>query len=367
MVNLRTARLAPRCLLLLTFFLVLSLWASAEDTAARFADYPFLLRLEHTMRSSSQCVLLQRTGDFHLEHTRGEQTLVLEGRITEAELLKLKSWLDSDELRRLAQPSIVSPLLYQMDDRLQINVFREDHWQNLVFPDSTSQAPHREVLKPLVGWLNALRDEPHRELSEDEGKNHCLPPEKLQLKIRSNHSATTSGAEKSGAPDAVAGSSTQQTFLMRYSRDRVSNGTLERICVIVNRAGHFRMEKGSQPATFKMKTSVYEGSIAEDEVEDLARRLDVPALKNLQHQNRISALAVHDADVISLSVPRSSDTQELVFSGYVGIQSRNDAVTNATDDTTPIEPIQKWLEASIESQKLTSVKSARPDHCAAAP
>ena len=375
-VNLRTAAIAHRLLLQSIFFLFLCSGGCAQDAAApQLAEYPFLLRLERTSKNSNVCVLLQRTGDFHLEHTRGDQTLVREGRIAEAELLRLKQSLDSDALQRLAQANIVPPLLSRMEDRLQINIFRADHWQNLVFPDTTSQAPHREVLTPLISWLNAIHDLPHRELSEDEGKNNCLPPKRLQLKIRSNDSRTGSStgetdqsAPGSGAADAATAPSTRQIFLLRYSRERVSNGALERSCVIVNRTGHFRMEKGSQPATFKMKTTVYEGSISADEVRDLGRLLDAPDLKSLQHQNRIlSVPAVQDAEVISLSIPRENDTQLLIFSGYVGIRSGKDSAPGGTDDTTSIAPIQKWLEVSIESRKLTPSKSALPDNCAAAP
>jgi len=370
----RTATLAHRLLFQLISFLFLCSCGCAQDTAAQFAEYPFLLRLERSTKNSNLCVLLERTGDFHLEHTRGDQTLVREGRIPETNLLRLKQSLDSDGMQRLAQSNIVPPLLYQMEDRLQINIFRADHWQNLVFPDATSQTPHREVLKPLVSWLNALHDQPHRTLPEDQGKNHCLPPARLRLKIRGNDSMTGSGDGKTGenapgsdAADAAKAPLTPPAFLLRYSRDRVSSGTLERNCVIVNRTGRFRMEKGIQPATFKMKTTVYEGTIAGVEVQDLAQLLDAPDLKSLQHQNRISVPAVRDADVISLSISRENETQRLIFSGYVGIPSGNDAAISGTDDTTSIAPIQKWLEEAIVSRKLTPLKSARADNCAAVP
>ena len=67
---------------------------------------------------------------------------------------------------------------------LQISIFRTDHWQNLVFIDDNGSQPVPRSLGPLVNWLNSLHVQPHRELNEDEGKNNCQSPKKIELTTR---------------------------------------------------------------------------------------------------------------------------------------------------------------------------------------
>lgn len=371
----RTVKLVHRWPAQLIFLFLCARVSAQDNVAPEFANYPFLLRLEQTTEDSKVCVLLHRNGEFHLEHTRSDETSVSEGKLPEADFLKLKQALDNDELQKISQPQIVPPLLYSMNDQLQVNVFRTDHWQNLLFPDSSSQIPFRQPLKPLVAWLSALHNEPHRELSEDEGKNNCLTPGKIRLKIRTKDSIPALAGAKSNenAPSSAASEGVKprprypNLFLMRYSRDHFSTGTLERTCVIVNPAGHFRMEKGSQQISYKMKESVFEGAVPENELRELRQILDAPELKNERHQNLLEGLVVHDAEVTSLSVPREKEIQKLVFSSYFGSPSGSKQASSSDDDTSPIEPIRKWLKTSIESQKLKPLKSALPNNCAPLP
>jgi hypothetical protein len=364
-------RRSPQCLLLL--FLGLRLWAQ-DDVAAQFANYPFRLRLEHTRPDSNVCVLLRRDGQFHLEHTRADETLVSEGRLSESDLAKLNLALDSDQVQQISQQKIVPPPMYSRNDQLQLTVFRKDHWQNLWFPDATTQAAYRAAIQPLLTWLYELHNQPHRELSEDEGKNNCLTPERLQLKIRNAQPPASAGKTSeepgAGAAAGVADSHPEQppSFLMRYSRDRFSNSTLQRICVIVGPAGGYRMERGSQQISYKMKASVFGGSVSDGELRELKQMLDEPRLKNERHQNRLPDVAIREAQVISLSVPREKEIQQLVFSDYSGSSfGGKGPAANSSDDTSSIEPLQTWLKTAIENKNLVPLKSARLNNCASAP
>jgi hypothetical protein len=353
-------------------FLILRLSAQ-DDLAAQLANYPFRLRLEHTRGDSTVCVLLRRDGQFHLERTRADETLVSEGRLSESDLANLNLALDSDQLQQLSQQKIVPPLLFSRDDQLQLNVFRKDHWQNLRFPDATTQAAYRAAIRPLLTWLSELQNEPHRELSEDEGKNNCLTPARLQLKIRNAQppaSATRATSEAPGGATGVADSPREQppSFLMRYSRDRFSNGTLERTCVIVGPAGGYRMERGSQQISYKMKASVFGGSVSDGELRELKQILDDPRLKSERHQDRLPDVAIREAEVISLSVPREKEIQQLVFSDYSGaLFGRQGSAASSSADTSAIEPLRTWLKTAIENKKLAPLKSAPPNNCASTP
>jgi hypothetical protein len=376
----RVHRRSRQCILLLSLglqflilqFLILRLSAQ-DDVVAQFANYPFRLRLEHTREDSNVCVLLRRDGQFHLEHTRADETLVWEGRLSESDLAQLNLALDSDQLQQLSQQQIIPPLLYSGNDQLQLNVFRRDHWQTLRFPDATTQAAYRAAIRPLLSWLTELHNQPHRELSEDAGKNNCLTPERLQLKIRNAPppaSATGKPSEEPGAAAGVADPHPQQppSFLLRYSRDRFSNSTLVRTCVILGPAGGYQMERGSQQISFKMKASVFAGSVSDGELRELRQMLDEPRLKNERHQNRLPDMAVRDAEVISVSVPREGEIQELVFSDYSGsLFGLQGSAANSTADTGAIEPLRRWLKTAIENKKLAPLKSAQPNNCAGTP
>jgi hypothetical protein len=359
----------------LILLLFLGLRVSAQDdAAAQFANYPFRLRLEHVSENSSVCVLLRSDGQYHLEHTRGDEILVAEGRLGESDLARLNLALDSDQLQQISQQKIVAPLMYSSYDQLQLNVFRKDHWQNLQFPDATTQRAYQAAIRPILTWLNELPNAPHRQLSEDEGKNNCLTPEKLHLKIRIAEaplSTKKTGAEPgAGISGGRADAQPEQpaSFLVRYARDRFSNNTLQRTCVIVGTAGGYRMERASQQISYKMRASVFEGSVSAGELEELKQMLDEPRLKNERHENGLPEMTLRDAEVISVSVPREKHIQHLLFSDSSGsLFSRKGAAANSTDDTSSIAPLEAWLQTAIENKKVAPLKSAHPDNCASTP
>jgi hypothetical protein len=359
-------------------FLVFCLPAGAQNSGAdQIANYPFLLRLEHTTKGARVCVLLRGNGEFHLENTHGDETQVSEGQVPDAELANLKDALNSDELQQISQQKIIPPLLDTTVDQVQVNIVRTDHWQNLYFADSTSQMPFSSALKPLLTWMKALQDEPHRMLTEDAGKNNCLTPKKLHLTVRTNHSTLSTqeeGDEKTNqnaANSSITGAAKPQlsqpkSFLMRYSAEVFSGSVLERTCVIVSPTGNFRLEKASQQATYKMKASVFEGSIPEDELRELNQLLDAPDLRNLHHQNRLASMRMQNVFVVSLSIPREKEVQQLLFSGHSSDFFDRGDPGGVIDDTSSIQPLQKWVKASITNKKLAHLKSAKPDSCAPA-
>ena len=151
---------------------------------ASAADFPFLLHLETMDFVNQECVLLQRDGHFHLEEEKGRHTKVFEGLLPEDKMRELQQMTDDDQLVKLTQEQIVSPPGDILLDELRMDIFRSDHWQNLFFMDVASRKPFDRAISPLVRWLAALHKEPHRELTEDEGKNDCQLPKKIVLRSR---------------------------------------------------------------------------------------------------------------------------------------------------------------------------------------
>jgi hypothetical protein len=147
-------------------------------------SFPYLLRIQRTTPEAVVCVLLRRDGQFHLETSHGDHTKVFEGLLPSSKLQKVRVMLDNDGLPRLPQTPSNSPGAISASEILQVSIFRTDHWQNLVFvADAGAQSiPHS--MNPLLSWLDSLHKQPHRELDEDENKNNCQSPAKIELKRR---------------------------------------------------------------------------------------------------------------------------------------------------------------------------------------
>lgn len=170
----------------------LSFVAVSQDTRTVVAAYPYLLHLETMNFDEQTCLLLQDDGKFHLEEGKGRRTRVFEGTLSQAKLSDVKNLVNNAELRELKQQQIHPPVGGIILDELHVDVFREDHWQDLFFPDMTTRRPFEHAITPLVRWLGGLRKEPHREVSEEEGKNDCQLPKRIALELRKQGSGDAS-------------------------------------------------------------------------------------------------------------------------------------------------------------------------------
>jgi hypothetical protein len=145
---------------------------------------PYLMRVQHTTPGNTICVLVRHDGQFHLETAHGDHTKVLEGSLPNSELLKVQRMLDNDGLPRLSQETPSSPRMTRGSEVLQISIFRTDHWQNLIFMDDNGSQTLPQSLNPLLNWLDSLHKQPHQQMNEDESKNNCQSPKKIELKKR---------------------------------------------------------------------------------------------------------------------------------------------------------------------------------------
>lgn len=145
---------------------------------------PYLVRVQRTTPENTICVLLRHDGQFHMETSHGDRTKVLEGSLPSSELLKVQRMLDSDGLPQLSQSQPGSPKTSRVSEIVQISIFRTDHWQNLIFIDENGRQSVPRSLGPLLSWLGSLERQPHQQLNEEESKNNCQSPKKIELKKR---------------------------------------------------------------------------------------------------------------------------------------------------------------------------------------
>jgi hypothetical protein len=152
---------------------------SADSTIS-----PYLLRVQRKTPRSAICVLLRQNGQFHMETTSRDRTKVLEGSLRSSELRKVHHMLDSGAIPWLSQDKPLPTETTRVSQIVQVSIFRTDHWQNLVFMDENGSQTVPRALGPLLNWVGSLDKQPHRQLKEDDSKNNCQSPKKIELQER---------------------------------------------------------------------------------------------------------------------------------------------------------------------------------------
>ena len=145
---------------------------------------PYLVRVQRKTPRNTICVLLRQDGKFHMETTSRDRTKVLEGSLRSSELRKVHRMLDGGAVPGLSQDKPLPPETTRVSQIVQISIFRTDHWQNLVFMDENGRQAVPRSLGPLLNWVGSLEKQPHRQLNEDESKNNCQSPKKIELQER---------------------------------------------------------------------------------------------------------------------------------------------------------------------------------------
>jgi len=171
-------------------FLLALLWlgfssSSHAQSAEQSPPTSYLLRLVHVHPHENVCVLVRGDGQYHLERETAQKTEIFEGNLSQAEFEHLQHLLSADELLDLTEEQIAKPQQAEHDLQLILSVHRPGYWQNLTFPVASSWESYHDSVVPLVQWLEDMRRVKNRvRLREDQARNNCLPPPKLELKVR---------------------------------------------------------------------------------------------------------------------------------------------------------------------------------------
>jgi hypothetical protein len=335
--------------------------------------HPYLLRISRATSHLDTCVLLKSDGNYHLERDHDDATEVYEGELPGEELSSLQQWLDNEQLRKLTSDQIVTPLVIISADSLQINIFRGDHWQDLLFPSIESESPFRESLATLLEWFDELHKARHRTIPEDSGKNNCLMPGKIELKTRPTASAQSGPPESPAAGGAaptpadvkIPQSAAVPRYLMHLEYTRLVQREAERTCAIVYASGRYHLEKSSQQVNERVKWKIYEASLEAPELQGLRELLDVPELKALQHGNIPGGVMFSFSDSTTVWIPRDNVVQELQFASDLWIQAAIGGHYVVNDKNSRlVRPLQKWVLTKLPADKATLMVGATSNSCA---
>ena len=370
-------------MLCLRFAFVASLLLSACPLAqgeSSNSKYSYELRLEQVTGGENVCVLLRRDGHYHFERTLSDKALVYEGSISQASLKEIRAVVSNDELSHLTQSKIPLHLYSVSWDELDLRIARVAGWQQLRFPDAEARKALQKSLDPLLKWFHGLPTENRTEISEEEGKNNCLPPRSEDAKLTTRERRARPTAANASLPDS---------YMVRIVLDQLSPGDTKRTCAIVYPNGFYHLEKSREKHTFegvylpdivnqavggKIKADVYEQFLDSAATAELRQLLDSSTLIASRHSTLPVGLHYDDADITMVFIPRPGMVQQLAFTNYFGGDDVRTAI-GATGGRTQhidsaanvISPLQKWMKSNIESRKAARLKEAFGNNCTSVP
>ena len=346
--------------------------------AAQTPRTRYLLRLDHSNFEGHSCALLQTSGAFHLEIDHGDDVRVFEGSVGAKELTSIQADLNRDALANLTQQQIQEPLIRTRHDEVQLSIFRGDAWQDLFFQSSDSQQPFKSWLQPLVHWLEVLPRLPHRQMSEDEGKNRCLPMGVIALRKRGGAQReslapkTTMHVLYGGPtpqpqppPPPVTVQSVSPLLMLRSLETRSESA--HESCVLVGENGMYRFEDRTQKAGKPVRTKIISGQVKPGELQQLHQILDDPGLAAIQHHEPPG----HDAvpmmgDKLDITISRPAGDQNFVLSSYY---NRPDfpAFYRGDADRSVARPLLKFLSEHVENNTVGVLDPSKRNSCSEAP
>jgi hypothetical protein len=327
-----------------------------------------LMRLQRAQGGEFSCLLLRPGNGFHLEYSSNDKVDIREGTLSEAASGELQTVLANESLAALSQERIHEPLMRQgLPSQLAINIHRlpgRAGWQNLLFTSTESEQDLKAELAPLLKWSDSLRKEPHKSLTEEEGRNNCRLG-KPALKARPG--SATAVAPPVANQDAVP-------FLLRailnrsYSRNFGNDISLEerveRTCVIVYPKGNYHLEVVSQRIHESAQRSVFEDALSEAELSGLKALLDEPGLAASTHHRRPPEGPIHEIDFTSLLIARPGRLQTLNFGTFAVSRGYRPPEKSDNDkDTAVIQPLRNWIKKDLEKRGVPANPQGVTNNC----
>jgi len=335
---------------------------------------PYLLRLEHGDAYSSSCVLLQKSGAYHLELEDTEKTRVFEGSMNPDELQQLVTKLRTF-LAAVSQGQIEEPLIAH-HELLKLDVPRSGRWAEVTFLSAESQEPYRQSLEPLIQWLNDLHKLPHKELTEDAGKNNCLVPTKIVLRNRSGDARFDAEAPiarppsptvPSQTPPAQAARPQPPPALLRVLQMAMKSGVAEQRCVLVTGDGAYRTEQRWQKeGTKKAGIKIDGGVMTPPEISELQQILADPALAKIHHHETSRAVLPMSGEMLELEISRPSGVQDVVLSSTF---ARGDVpfFYAGDGDISSASKLLEFLKDHVEANQMGALDPSLRNDCEEAP
>jgi hypothetical protein len=317
----------------------------------------YLLRLERARYLQSVCVLLNGAGGYHLERHTPQKVRVFEATLDASEFRNIKHILSGDLLYNLQQNEIPDLMLKSDDDRVVLDIHRPSSWQQLSFPDSASREPFRDALDPLLKWFEALNKTKMRELSEDAGRNNCLPPSKPEFAQRKEAQPPQ---PSTSAPPPASVAPPPTNYLLQMFDTRLASYKLQATCLLVSSTGAYHLVKQSQSTISNaLENMVLDGTLAPAEQASLRSILDAPDLVNQPDEpQEFEPVYMGGSYLTRLAILRGAKVQKIA--AWRSYRIVNKVMTRSVEEhgTKLLAPLREWLKRNLDERR--AVPTANP-------
>ena len=347
--------------ILLFLWLFAAGWAQAQSggPATQATSTVYLLRLEREGYLQSVCVLLEATGRYHLERHTPEKVGVFEGSVDDAELRNLIRLVSAERLFRLQQTQIPDMMLKSDNDRVMLEVHRAGYWQQLLFPDSASRASYREEMDPLLKWLDSVNRRKARQLSEEAGRNNCLPPSRPEFAKR-----TTPAPATAAVPPAAKLEPPPPSYVLQMIDERKAHYQSEASCLLVSVSGAYHLVRQSRGQSKGLTSTVLDGTLLSTELASLRAILDAPEMVNQPEEKETpEVILVEESYFTRLSIPRDNTVQKI--SAWKSYRLINQTMTRSVEDhgTKLLAPLRDWLKVTFDGKPARAVLAPANPRC----
>lgn len=324
----------------------------------------YLLRVAHENLEGNSCVLLQENGTFHYENGDRYYTRVYEGRVPLAQISEVNDLLE--KLSTISQKQIEEPLIHGPYDIVDLGFAEDGRWRELLFRTAESQGAYKKWLQPLLQWMDRLHRLPHRQFSEDAGKQNCLPRRPLRLIPRDEFveqppppkpKPSFGSTQPALAPKPATIPAKVTPILQLGMLTRNSLGARQS-CTLVASDGQFRFEARAQSTgSQSVKTAFANGRLADEDLQTLHSLLDAPALAKLRHHEPPGGMALNImGEVIELYIARGSGVQQLILTDST---HRNTFFFGGDGDVSKAAGLLKFVHQHFESKAAPGASSDR--------
>ena len=353
------------CIVLLILGLCISQLGQAQGgPQATDGAVSYLLRLERVHYLQSVCVLLSGNGQYHLERHSPQKIRVFEGSLQADELRNIVHIVSGDRLFNLEQKQIPDLMLKADNDQVMLEIHRPGSWQQLFFFDSASREPFRDAMDPLLEWLGIMNKRKMHELSEEAGRNNCLPPSKPEFaqrkEVQSQQSVTN-------APPTAKAPPQPPTYVLQMTDSRMVNYQTQVSCLLVDTSGTYHLVKQSKSYNKGLSSMVLDGTLGPPELESLRMLLDAPDLVNQPDEKQDPELVftglTSDNYLTRLAIPRDGGIQKLA--AWKSYRIINHTLSRSVEDhgTKLVAPLREWLKANVNEKRAVPTTAPPNARC----
>lgn len=346
-----------RWMILLSVLCSITLALPQDAQKSQPGAIPYLLRLERLLPYRDVCVLLRSDGQYHLEILEPNHTRILEGALSSAALRELGQISSSEKLAQLQQGDIRTPLVESERDEFLISILRLGRWQNLRFADGETREPYRELLDPLLKWLDRVQQEKAKLLTEEAARNNCLPPEEVHLKKRSGENAFSDN--QTSAPS-------NRNYILRMVASQFDAGRNAKSCVLVSLSGAYHFRRSDKLRGKDIRTVVIDGILSADAVRSLRGILDADELKGRPAENPPAGRFIAGT-LTSLWIPRQTAPQEINSWRYVYLAKSagggGDVPLMVDHDSAVFKPLNEWFRTILRKEREVQVQEPANPQC----